>query len=132
MAKGYKREETCVHLMNYHFVFCPKYRRRILVGEVKERLKQLIIEKVKSMDSEVLRLEVMPDHIHLFVASKPTLAPNMLVGQVKGITSRRIREEFPEIRRSLPTLWTRSYFVSTAGNVSSSVIQKYIDEQTGK
>jgi len=102
------------------------------VGGVKERLKQLIIEKIKSMDSEVLRLEVMPDHIHLFVASKPTIAPNVLVGQVKGITSRRIREEFPEIRRSLPTLWTRSYFVSTAGNVSSSVIQKYIDEQTGK
>ena len=132
MAKGYKREETCVHLMNYHFIFCPKYRRRILVGGVKERLKQLIIEKIKSMDSEVLRLEVMPDYIHLFVASKPTIAPNVLVGQVKGITSRRIREEFPEIRRSLPTLWTRSYFVSTAGNVSSSVIQKYIDEQIGK
>jgi putative transposase len=132
MPKGYKREETCVHLMNYHFVFCPKYRRRILVGDVKVRLKELIMEKVKGLDSEVLRLEVMPDHVHLFVASRPTVSPNSLVGQVKGFSSRRIREEFPDVRRCLPTLWTRSYFVSTAGNVSSSVIQKYIDEQIGR
>jgi len=114
------------------FVFCPKYRRRILVGEVKKRLEKLIAETVQGMDSEVLRLEVMPDHVHLFVASKPTISPNSFIGRVKGYSSRKLREEFPELRRSLPTLWTRSYFVSTAGNVSSSVIQKYIEEQTGR
>ena len=119
-------------MMNYHFVWCPKYRRRILVDKVKERVEKLIQDKIKELDGEVLRLKVMPDHIHLFVASNPKVAPNRLIGAVKGCTSRLVRKEFPHIRRSLPTLWTRSYFVSTAGNVSSHVIEKYIEEQTGR
>lgn len=132
MSKGYQRENTCIHLMNYHFVWCPKYRRKVLVDSVKERIKVLIQEKVKEFDSRILRLEILPDHIHLFVSSNPKVSPNKLIGAVKGCTSRIIRQEFPHIRKSLPTLWTRSYFVSTAGNVSSHVIQKYIEEQTGR
>lgn len=132
MVRGYQKEETCVHLMNYHYIWCPKYRKKLLVGEVKDRLNELIREKVKELDCELLKLVIMPDHIHLFLTGKPTISPNKLIGQIKGYTSRIIRKEFPQIRRTLPSLWTRSYFVSTAGNVSSHVIQKYIEEQTGK
>jgi len=132
MPRGYSRENTCVHLMNYHFVFCSKYRKHILVDEVKTRLEELIAEKVKQLGCEVIELRVMPDNVHLFLAAVPTLSPNRIIGQVKGCTSRKIRGEFGQIKRSLPSLWTRSYFVSTAGNVSSDTIQRYIEEQTGK
>lgn len=132
MPRGYSRENTCIHLMNYHFVFCPKYRKHILVNKVKTRLEELIAEKVKQLGCEVIELRVMPDHVHLFLAAVPILSPNRIIGQVKGYTSRKIREEFGQIKRSLPSLWTRSYFVSTAGNVSSDTIQRYIEEQIGK
>ena len=128
MTKGYQKENTCVHLLNYHFVWCPKYRRKILQGEIKQRLIQLIKEKAKQKQCEILTLEIMKDHIHLFITSKPTIAPNKLIGEIKGYTSRILRQEFPELRK-MPTLWTRSYFVSTAGKVSQFVIQKYIEEQ---
>lgn len=132
MSRGYSHENTCVHLMNYRFVFCPKYRKHILVDKVKMRLEELIAEKVNSLGCEIIELKVMPDHVHLFLAAIPILSPNKIIGQIKGYSSKRIREEFDWIRRSLPTLWTRSYFISTAGNVSSDTIQRYIEEQTGK
>ncbi len=128
MTKGYQKENTCVHLMNYHFVWCPRYRRKLFIGDLRMRLKQLIEKVSKRKGCEILKMEIMPDHIHLFISSNPTIAPNKLIGDIKGITSRILRAEFPELLR-MPTLWTRSYFVSTAGNVSSGVIMKYIEEQ---
>ena len=128
MTKGYQKENTCIHLMNYHFVWCPKYRRKLFKGELKQRLKQLIEEKAKQKECEILTLEIMPDHIHLFITGKPIITPNRLIGEIKGYTSRILRKEFKELMK-MPTLWTRSYFVSTAGKVSQFVIQKYIEEQ---
>lgn len=118
--------------MNYHFVFCPKYRKHILVDKVKIRLEELIAEKTKELGCEIIELRVMPYHVHLFLAAIPPLSPNRIIGQIKGYSSRKIREEFNQIKRSLPSLRTRSYFVSTVGNVSSDTIQKYIEEQMGK
>lgn len=132
MSRGYSHENTCVHLMNYHFVFCPKYRKHILVDKVKMRLEELIAEKVNELGCEIIELKVMPDHVHLFLGAIPILTPNKIIGQIKGYSSKRIREEFDSVKRTLPSLWTRSYFVSTAGNVSSNTIQRYIEEQTGK
>ena len=132
MPRGYSHENTCVHLMNYHFVFCPKYRKHTLVGKVKMRLEELIAEKADELGCEIIESQVMPDHVHLFVAATPILSPNKIIGQIKGYSSKKLREEFNAIKRSLPALWTRSYFVSTAGNVSSDTIQRYIEEQTGK
>jgi len=128
MTKGYQKENTCIHLLNHHFVWCPKYRRKLLQGKIKERLIQLIQEKAKELECNILTLEVMPDHIHLFITSKPTISPNKLIGEIKGYTSYMLRKEFPELLK-MPALWTRSYFVSTAGKVSQFVIQKYIEEQ---
>ena len=132
MPKGYISSETTVHYMGYHFVWCPKYRRKVLVGKIEKRVNELINEKVAKLGCKVTALEIMPDHVHLFVQAKPQLSPNKIIGQIKGYTSRKLREEFKELRTRLPTLWTRSYFVSTHGHVSDSAIQKYIEEQKGK
>lgn len=131
MSRGYITEETSVHYMHYHFVWCPKYRKKVLVGEIKKRLKELIKEKSEQLGCKVITLEVQPDHTQLFIQGKPKQSPNLIIGQIKGYTSRTLRKEFKELRTRLPTLWTRSYFVSTHGHVSDKVIQKYIEEQKG-
>jgi putative transposase len=115
--------------MMYHFIWIPKRRKKILFGKIKERLIELIHVKAKELECEVVSLEVMPDHVHLFIQSNPRTSANHLVGQIKGYTSRLLRQEFKELL-FLPSLWTRSYWVSTAGNVSQAVIRKYIEEQT--
>jgi putative transposase len=129
MGQAYRRKETCVFLIHYHLVWCPKRRRPILVGPLKERLEVIIRESAPQLESEVLALEVMPDHIHLFLSATPQWAPNQLVGRIKGKSARLLRQEFPVLLR-MPSLWTRSFFCSTAGNVSSETIKGYIAEQT--
>lgn len=131
MPKGYITSQTCVHFMNYHFAWCPKYRRPVLLGRIKERLEELIKEKAEKLGCKIITLSIGEDHVHLFIQANPKLSPNTIIGQVKGYTSRLLREEFPELRSRLPTLWTRSYFVSTHGHVSDEMIQKYIEEQKG-
>lgn len=131
MPKGYISSQTSVHFMGYHFVWCPKYRRRVLVEQIATRLDELIRQKAEQLKCKILALEIMPDHVHLFIQGKPKLSPNTLIGQIKGYTSRMLREEFKELKTKLPTLWTRSYFVSTHGHISDELIQKYIEEQKG-
>lgn len=131
MPKGYITSKTSIHYIHYHFVWCPKYRRKVLTDKIAKRLNILIKNKAKELNSNVLTLQIMPDHVHLFIQAKPIISPNSLIGQIKGYTSRTLRQEFPELRSRLPTLWTRSYFVSTHGNVSDEMIQKYIEEQKG-
>jgi putative transposase len=129
MTRGYQHENTSVHLMMYHFIWIPKRRKKILVGKIKDKLIQVINHKAKEMDCEIVSLEVMPDHVHLFIRGNPQLSANRIIGEIKGLSSRILRAEFPELL-SLPSLWTRSYWVSTAGNVSQAVIRKYIEAQT--
>lgn len=124
----YNRDKHHVFLLNYHIVFCPKRRKKVLVGAVKERLKQIIAEVAEEENFGVLALEIMPDHLHLFVSGRPALTLPHLVKSVKGRSSRILRKEFPHLLK-LPSLWTHSYFVSTAGNVSSETIKRYIEEQ---
>ena len=131
MAKGYDSSQTSVHFMGYHFVWCPKYRRKVLSAPIQTRLRQLVEEKAAQLGCKVIALEMMLDHVHLFIRAQPKLAPNHVIAQVKGFTSRVLRQEFPELRARLPTLWTRSYFVSTHGHLSDATIQKYIEEQQG-
>ena len=128
MGQEYRHQKTSLFLLNYHFVWIPKWRRKVLSGKVDERLKSLIIQKALELESLVIALEVMPDHVHLFLNSPPSLAPNEIMHRIKGYTSRMLRKEFFHLRR-LPTLWTRSYFVSSAENVASETIQKYIADQ---
>ncbi len=129
MPKGYSKSETTVHFMNYHFVWCPKYRRKVLVGNIEKRLRGLLIERVKEIGCKLISLEIKPDHVHIFLEAQPIHTPNRIVANLKGYTFRMLRQEFPELKTRLPTLWTRSYFVSTYGHVSMDVIKKYVEEQ---
>jgi putative transposase len=129
MGQAYRRNETCVFLLNYHVVFCPKRRRKILVGPVRDRLMTLIREMAPDLECDALALEVMADHVHIFLSATPRWAPNQVIGRIKGKTARVLRQEFPELQR-MPSVWTRSYLVSTAGNVSSGTIARYVAEQT--
>lgn len=128
MAQTHKRTRTSVHLLNYHFVWITRRRKKALVGEIAERAAALIQEAAEGLGCEALALEVMPDHVHLFLNASPDLAPTQLMHRIKGTTARQLRKEFPHLTR-MPSMWTRSYFVSTAGNVSSQTIKRYIEEQ---
>ena len=103
----------------------------MLVERVKERLNELILQKTKELKVTVLALEIMPDHLHLFVNAVPDISIRQLVFRIKGYTSRILRQEFPHLKR-MPSMWTSSYFASTAGNVSNETIRKYIEAQSTK
>jgi len=110
-------------------VFCPKYRRKVLVGGVEKRLKEVIQQVAKELACEVLELEVMPDHVHLLCDVDPQLGVHKFVKRVKGSSSRLLRQEFPHLKSRLPTLWTHSYFVSTVGGAPIAVLKQYIENQ---
>jgi len=131
-GKRWKRSKTVVYNIGYHLIWCPKYRRKVLVGEVVERLKELLHEKAEKIEVEIVQMEIMPDHIHLFVTTVPTNSPHFIVHQLKGYTSRVLREEFPFLKSRLPSLWTRSYYVESVGHISEETIRKYIEDQKGK
>lgn len=128
MGQDYRRTQTTVSLINYHFVFCPRYRRKVLVRQVEIRFKELVEQICKEQDWLIVAMEVMPDHVHLFLNCLPTDSPSDIMAKVKGVTSRRLRQEFKHLAH-LPSLWTRSFFVSTAGNVSSETVKRYVEEQ---
>jgi putative transposase len=113
-------------------VWCPKYRRPVLGGRVKDRLEELIRAKADEHGWEIVALEVMPDHVHLFVKAHPKDSPSYVANQFKGLTSHHLRAEFPHLRSRLPTLWSRSYFVATVGAVSAQTVQRYIETQYGR
>jgi putative transposase len=124
----YKHSRNKVFLINYHLIWCPKRRKKVLVGDIKTRLEQIINEVAKEKNIEILALEIMPDHLHLFVSSHPNIPVHNLIKAFKGRSSNLLRKEYPELLK-IPSLWTHSYFISTAGNVSSETIQKYIEAQ---
>jgi putative transposase len=129
MESRWKTSKTSVYNIAYHLIWCPKYRRKVLVGNVEIRLKELLLEKAKTLDCEIEKMEVMPDHVHLFIKCTPNHAPQFVVGQLKGYTSKLLRDEFPSLKRRLPSLWTRSYYCESVGHISEETIKKYIHDQ---
>ena len=127
----YQRDEHRVHLIVYHLIWCPRRRKAILIGKVKDRCQQLIEDKCKDQGWLMLALAIQPDHIHVFVRVWPSDSATDVVKALKGVTSFHLRKEFREVTSKLPSLWTRSYFASTAGNVSKETIQHYIEAQKG-
>lgn len=123
---------TSVYNLGYHIIWCPKYRRKVLINEIENKLKDIIITKCNELDCYVHELNIMPDHVHLFVKTKPTIAPHFLIQQIKGISSRILRNEFKELKRKMPSMWTRSYFIESVGHISQETIEKYIQEQKNK
>jgi putative transposase len=129
MDKRWTSSKGCVYNLGYHIIWCPKYRRPVLVDDVEIRLKELLYIKAESLDIIIEKMEIMPDHVHLFIKAKPVDAPHFIAGQLKGYTSRIIRQEFSKIKSRLPTLWTRSYYIESVGHISEATILKYIENQ---
>lgn len=127
----YQRDEHRVHLIVYHLVWTPKRRKPVLTGAIAEDCRRLIEQKCAEQGWMILELVVKPDHVHLFVRVWPSTSAAEVVRHVKGLTSRELRGKYPAVLKKLPSLWTRSYFAATAGNVSSETIKKYIEAQTG-
>lgn len=127
-----KRTRHADYQINYQLVWCPKFRRPVLAGEVGKRLAELIPPIVEENGGEVLDLSVMPDHVHLLVSFPPTIAINQIMFRVKGSTSHQLRKEFPALNSRLPSLWTRSYYAGSAGHVSVETIQGYLERQKGR
>ena len=129
MLNEYRRTKKTVSFIHHHFVFCPRYRRKIFLNsQVEERFKTLVREICDELEIEVIAMECDQDHVHLFLNTLPTFSPTDIMAKIKGVTSKKLREEFSHLQH-LPSLWTRSYFVSTAGNVSSETIRRYVENQ---
>jgi putative transposase len=125
----YKHTKTTVSLLNYHFVFCPRYRRKIFnIPGVEKRFKETTIKCCEDRGYDILAMECHHDHVHLFLSCVPTDSPADIMKHIKGASSHVLRDEFPVLSRMV-ALWTRSYFVSTAGNVSSDTIRRYVETQ---
>jgi len=131
----YKSLNHCKYLVQYHLIWCPKFRYNVLKGNVEETLKRILAEICNKYEYEILELEVMADHIHIFVSAKPTVAPTDIVRTLKSITAIQLFKEFPALKKFYSrcgSLWSKGYFVSTIGKVSAETIQKYIQEQKTK
>lgn len=126
---SFKSNRHVSYSCKYHVVFCPKYRRKVLVDGVDIRLKEIIYQVATELSCEVMELEVMPDHVHILCEVDPQFGVHKFVRRVKGRSSRLLRQEFPQLKSKLPTLWTNSYFVSTVGGAPMAILKQYIEDQ---
>ena len=125
----YKSNNNIVYSCKYHIVWCPKYRRKVLVGEVEARLKELIINTCNEIKVDIIEMEIMPDHVHLLLEVDPQYGVNKAIKLIKGRSSFYLRKEFKSLTTKLPTLWSNSYFISTVGGAPLSIIKQYIENQ---
>ena len=132
VSERYAKNAGAVFSLKYHVVWCPKYRRSVLVTPVDSRLKFLLRQKAEELGLTIHTMEVMPDHVHLFVEGEPTICVAEIVNGLKGFTSHALREEYPFLKSRLPTLWSRSYYAGSVGSVSKAVVRKYIEDQKGR
>ena len=127
--KKYESDGQFVFSCQYHVIFCPKYRRKVLEGDVATRLRQLVEEKQEEYGYGLIEIEVMPDHVHMLLSVNPKIGIYAVVSKIKGYTSFSLREQFPELKRRLPCLWTRSRFISSCGAVTLATVKQYIEDQ---
>lgn len=135
-----KSGSHCKYNINYHIIWIPKYRKKILVGRVAEVMAEIIKGQCDELGLECLAMEVMPDHIHLFVGATPTHVPFEIVKKIKGNSSIQLRRVFPELKKlgypnkvyPYKNLWARGYYCGSAGHVSQEAVKRYILEQQGK
>jgi putative transposase len=132
VSTRWTHSNTTVYNIGYHIIWCPKYRRKVLIGDVEKRLRELLLKKADEICVSIIELEILPDHLHMFVKASPTASPHWIVQQLKGYTSHELRNEFEWLRTKLPTLWTRSYYVESCGHISEDTIRKYIEEQKNR
>ena len=126
---SYKCNNNITYSCKYHVIWCSKYRRKVLVEEVGQRLKELIVGVASELRVDIIEMEIMPDHVHLLLEVDPQFGIHRAVKNIKGKTSKILRAEFISLRTRLPSLWTNSYFVATVGGAPLEVIKQYIESQ---
>jgi len=129
MNKDFKSNSNIVYCCKFHVIFCPKYRRHVLIDGVDVRLKEIVAELAKELKFEVEEIEVISDHVHLLIDCDPQFGIHRIVKMIKGRSSFLLRKEFTWLKSRIPTLWTNSYFVATVGGAPLEVIKKYIADQ---
>jgi putative transposase len=129
MDGQFVHEQHTVHHILYHILFCPKRRKKVLVGPVHDRLQEIIRQVAADQDWKIIELAIHPDHVHLLLQANPYTLPTDIVRRIKGRSSHLLREEFLHLLK-LPSLWTRSAFYATAGSVTQDTIQHYIERQS--
>lgn len=129
MNDKYTHKEGIVYLNQYHVVFCPKYRRKVLIGNIEKDLKQIFEHVAQEKNVEIKALEIMSDHVHMFISFDPRQPLHELIKLFKGRSSKILRDKYPQLKSRIPSLWTRSYFCCTIGYISEDTIQKYIENQ---
>jgi REP-associated tyrosine transposase len=127
-----RSNNNVIYVCRYHVVFCPKYRRKVLTPPINERLKTILAEQIERWGQELIELEVMPDHVHLLIGCDPQFGIHRLVKLLKGYSAHALREEFPVLKRRLPSLWTNSYYCATVGGVTLETLKRYVENQKGK
>jgi putative transposase len=130
--EGKRSNHNVVYICRYHVIFCPKYRRKVLTPPIDGRLKTILAEQVERWGQELIELEVMPDHVHLLVGCDPQFGIHRLVKLLKGFSSHALRQEFPPLKKRLPSLWTNSYFCATVGGVTLDTLKRYVENQKGR
>ena len=125
----YKSHKNVVYSCKYHVVFCPKYRRKVLVDGIDVRLKEIIQQVADALECAIIELEILPDHVQMLCEVYPQFGVHKFVKRVKGLSSCLLRQQFPTLKSRIPTLWTNSYFISTVGGAPLAVIKQYIEDQ---
>jgi putative transposase len=126
-----KKASSAVYSINYHIVWCTKYRQKVLGSQVSKTAETILTTICDTKSWEILELVVMEDHIHLFLSASPFESPTAIVKILKGVSAKQLFAQHPELRSALwkGTLWSPSYYVGTAGEVSAEIIQRYIQNQ---
>ena len=130
--KEYHANNHLVYSCQYHVIFCPKFRRKVLKNGIDVKLKEIFQEIADQYNFKILEMEVMPDHVHLLIDCSPVIGIHECVKRLKGKSAKRLRDAFPELTTKLPCMWTRSAFISTVGAVSLDVVRQYIENQKNK
>jgi len=128
MAK-YRKSSHTIHVIKYHFVWITKYRYKILEGVIADRARTLIRQVCKRNHVEILKGHIEKDHVHLLVDAPPTLSPSKLMQYIKGVSSRKLQQEFSELNKKYwgRHLWATGYFCATSGTVTDEIIKQYIE-----
>lgn len=131
MKARWTHSNKAIYNIGYHLIWCSKYRRKVIIDDIKNNLEFILFQKALGIDIIIENLEIQSDHVHLFVKSSPVNSPHYIVQQLKGYSSRILRNKFKELLK-MPSLWTRSYYCESVGHISEKTIKKYIENQKNK
>jgi REP-associated tyrosine transposase len=121
----FKHSSHSIHNINYHVIWIPKYRRKILTGDIKQHVINALIEKADNLNIEIVKYEIMPDHLHIFISCMPDMNISRIIGELKGYSSYVVNKR----ANRTGNLWAPSYYCESIGHISEQTVIKYINDQ---